>query len=103
MADDIIIQKLQDHDKRFDKIESRLDTLTITVDKLTVTALEHGERLDQMVTKTEFNEFRKEQSTANDQIMTILKRIDEERFATIGWLRRIEDEVEEQKKKTQEH
>lgn len=76
MTDDKIFQKLEEHDKRFDNHDSRFDKLTDII-------IEHGERLDQTVKKSEFEEFRKEQSDANDQIITILKRLDEERFATI--------------------
>ncbi len=96
MPDDQIIQKLQKHDERFDAVDERLDKLTLTV-------IEHGERLEQTVTKKEFNEFRREQSDANDQIITMLKRLDEERYATIVWLRRVEKEVEGQKEKIYEH
>ena len=123
-ADDIIQDKLSEHDRRFDKVDERLvehdrrfdkvderlvehdlrfDKVDERLDNLTAIVVEHGERLEQTVTKAEFEEFRKEQSNANDQMISILKRLDEERFATIEWLRRVEREVEDQKKKTHEH
>lgn len=73
-------------------------------DAIIAKLIEHDEKLDQLVgLKSEFAQFRAEQSEANDQMITILKRLDEERFATIEWIRRVEKEVEEQKQKTQEH
>ncbi|MBI2645059.1 hypothetical protein HYW94_02700 [Candidatus Uhrbacteria bacterium] len=124
MQEDIIIKKLTEHDakfvqiderfdrvdakfvqidERFDRVDAKFVQIDERLDKLTSVVIEHGERLDQTVTKTEFEAFRKEQMNANDQMITILKRLDEERFATIEWLRRVEKEVEDQKKKTYEH
>ena len=110
MQEDVIIKKLTEHDANFAQIDAkfvqideRFDKVDERLDKLTAVVIEHGERLDQTVTKVEFEAFRREQLHANDQMITILKRLDEERFATIEWLRRVEKEVEDQKKKTYEH
>jgi hypothetical protein len=65
MDEDKIIKKLIDHDARFDRIE---------------------ERLDGFVTKTDFN-------NRSDQMMVILKRLDQERVFTSEWIKRIESEV----------
>ncbi|MBX4204970.1 MAG: hypothetical protein KW788_02130 [Candidatus Doudnabacteria bacterium] len=78
MDEDKAIKKLIDHDSHFDKIENRLD---------------------EMVTKSEFN-------TRLDEMMVILKRLDQERVFTTEWIKRIESEVEQHTKdlgKLKEH
>lgn len=72
-------------------------------DKIIQKLLEHDEQLEficeNMATKNEINAL----LDGQDQMITILKRLDEERIFTIEWVRRIEKEVEEQKKKIKEH
>ena len=65
--------------------------------------VEYGEKFEQTVTKTEFQVFRQEQLSANEEMITILKRLDEERCATIEWIRRLEGDSNDLKKKNQEH
>lgn len=103
MADDKILEKIRERDKRFDEHDKRLDAIDKRFDALTLIVVEHRERLDQTLTKTEFEQFRKEQSDANDQMITILKRLDQERYATITRIKRLEEDLEQQKKKTAEH
>lgn len=61
MADDVILQKLGEHDRRF----------------------------DEMVTKGEFTEFKHLVLTAQDEILTIVRRLDQERVFTTAWLERM--------------
>lgn len=67
MADEQITQKLLEHDDRFDKTDSKID------------------------------EFRGEFLQGQDEIMTILKRLDQERIFTAEWIKRIENDIEQQK------
>ena len=64
MADDIVLKKLEEHDRRFDKLEN------------------------------DFGGFRREVLTGQDKIMEILERLDQERIFTTAWVARIEKEVE---------
>jgi len=82
MLEEKILQKLTDHDIKLAEHDVRFDRVEERLDKLTHIVIEHGERLEQTVTKAEFTEFKKMQADANDQMITILKRLDEERFAT---------------------
>lgn len=78
MNEDKIIQKLGEHDKRF----------------------------DELVTRKEFTDFKHQVPTGQDEILTIVRRLDEERVFTAAWLKRIEQEVEGHKKeisKIKEH
>jgi hypothetical protein len=64
MNEDKIIQKLGEHDKRFDRLEGKFDDL--------------GQRV----------------LTTQDKILTIVRRLDEERIFTTKWVERIEQEVD---------
>lgn len=64
-------------------------------EKIIQKLLEHDERFDSLVTKNEFHEFKDQILTGLDQAMTILKRLDQERIFTIEWVKRIEKEVKE--------
>ena len=75
MNEDRIIEKLIDHDGRLERIETKMDGLMTS---------------EQYV-------------NGHDKIMTILLRLDEERIFTVEWIKKIEQEVEDQKKKTNQH
>ena len=64
MNEDKVIQKLAEHDKRFDEIS------------------------------TDLSGFKNQVYTAQDEMLTILRRLDEERIFTTKWVERIEKEVE---------
>ncbi len=70
MNEDKILQKLAEHDARLDRLE---------------------EKMDQMVTKDEFN-------AKMDKVLTILGRLDQERIFTQEWIHRIEADVEKIKR-----
>lgn len=97
----IIIKKLEEHDKRFsehdkrfDKIDKRFSEHDKRFDKIIDKLVEHDGRLDQMVTKNEFNTFKDQILTGQDKMMQILQRLDQERIFTQEWIKRIEKEVE---------
>ena len=75
MSSDKIIQKLIEHDERLDRIEKKIDK--------TVSSTKYTEGYDEMI--------------------TILKRLDQERIFTAEWVRRIGEEVNNLKRKTQEY
>jgi len=65
MHEDKIIQKLFEHDKRFDLVAEQMTAL------------------------------KNEVLTRQDETLTILRRLDQERIFTTSWVSRIEKEVEE--------
>ncbi|MFH1192881.1 MAG: hypothetical protein V1656_01010 [Candidatus Jorgensenbacteria bacterium] len=81
MNEDRVIQKLVEHDKHFDLIVGKL--------------VEHDKKLDGVVMKDEFQNFKHQVLTAQDEMVTILRRLDQERIFTTAWVGRIEKEVEE--------
>ena len=60
------------------------------------------EDLKNLVSKEEFAEFKERSLTRLDEIMTILKRLDEKRLFTFEMVKRIEGQVEEQRKEINE-
>ena len=73
MSEDKILQKLEQHDAKFEDIIKLL------------------------------RDFKQEFLQKQDEIMTILKRLDENRIFTAQGLRRLDDEVSEHKAIIQEH
>jgi DNA anti-recombination protein RmuC len=69
MNEDKIIEKLIEHDERFDKIDQKMDT------------------------------FKEEILQGQDEIIRIVKRLDEDRVFTHKWVERIESELEDTKMK----
>ena len=63
MNEDTVLAKLNEHDKRFDAMEA------------------------------EFQGFKHQVYSTQDQMLTILRRLDEERIFTTKWVDRIEQEV----------
>ena len=47
---------------------------------------------------SEFEEFRSENASRQDEMVTILRRLDQERMFTVEWIRRIESDVSMMKK-----
>lgn len=79
MEENKILQKLEQHDQKFDRIITKL--------------IEHDEKLNNIVTKDEFQELKEESFQKSDEIISIVKKLDEERIFTIGRIDRIENEV----------
>jgi len=57
------------------------------------------EMREQFVTKEEFNEFKNEVYTRFDQVLAILTRLDQERIFTHQAIRRLEESVEENRRR----
>ena len=56
--------------------------------------IEHDKRFDQMIAKDEFGNFRNELLTNLDNMTAILEKLDQERVFTGEWVKRIEKQVE---------
>ncbi len=96
MSEGKILKKLEEYDKKFEKIDKKLEEHG---QKL----VEHGGQLaficgylgEKVFTKLEFEQFHQEYLQGQDQVMTILKRLDEERLSTHDRIRQVEDTVED--------
>ena len=54
-------------------------------DKIISKLIEHDRKLDEVVTKSEFNDFKDKVLTGQDKMMNILERLDQERIFTTAW------------------
>ncbi len=86
-----IEKKLEQHDQRFDKIEQKLEGQSLTLGRMAGVLGDHQEQLtfiieflgERVVTHEEY-------FTGQDQVMKILKRLDDERPVTHERLRKLE-------------
>jgi len=65
-----------------------------TVDKIALEVIKHTEAIKGLVTKGEFVEFKNENFTRLDNMMTVLQRLDQERVFTVERIRRLEEDIE---------
>ena len=75
-------------------IIKRLNSLRATVDRIEtamVTKEKFRQETGKMLTRKEFN-------TTMDEVLTIVRRLDQERVFTMEWVRRIEADVDRVKK-----
>ena len=68
------------------------------IDKVALQVVRNSEAINRMVTKEEFSEFKEEVLLGQDRIITILERLDQERIFTAEWIRRVEADVEKNKR-----
>jgi hypothetical protein len=61
-------------------------------DKIIEKLFEHDKRFDQL--DYDFKEFKNQVLSGQDEILTIVRRLDQERIFTTSWISRIEKEVE---------
>ena len=115
MVRDKILHKLNQHDKvfarhdeqfqqidfRFEKVESRLDHHDLQFKAIINKLMDHDDRFE--VLTSVIHDFREEFLQGQDAIMTILRRLDQERIFTTQWVKRIDDDVAEQKVIIREH
>ncbi|MFH1193160.1 MAG: hypothetical protein V1656_02480 [Candidatus Jorgensenbacteria bacterium] len=71
MNEDIILRKLTEHDQRFDGLEGKLDAIA------------------------------QRTLTAQDETLSVLRRLDEERVFTSAWVERMEREIEDHRREIQ--
>jgi len=72
-------------------------------DKIINKLLEHDKRFEDLTTEVEFGALRSEILHGQDEMMIILKRLDEERVFTLEWVKRLEQELEDQRQKLTRH
>lgn len=65
--------------------------------------LEHDGKFNALLTKSDFDEFKNTYFNGQDQIMRILTRLDEERVFTNEAINKMQEEMTEQKRKIDEH
>ena len=102
---DVITNKLTDHDVRLEVITNKLTDHDVRLDRITDKLLEHDDRLEELGKQIsrEVGGLREEFLRGQDQMMKILIRLDEERVFTVEAIRRMQDELDQQKKKINEH
>jgi hypothetical protein len=96
MNEDKIIAKLLEHDDKFDKVINRLEDHDVKFDKVITKLLEHDDQFVQIIKKIDddVGGLRREMLDGQDQMMTILKRLDQERIFTVEWIKRMEKDIE---------
>ena len=122
MKKDPVYQKLLEHDKhfkahdkkfdqidkRFDAVDKRFDTVELRLDhndevhkKLIKKLFDHDDEFVRV--HDEIRDLRNDMNTRSDEMLTILKRLDEERIASYSRFDRIEKEQNIHKIKLAEH
>ncbi|HLD60917.1 MAG TPA: hypothetical protein VJA27_02175 [Patescibacteria group bacterium] len=108
MLEEKIMTKLEEHDVKFEQVDKRLSNLEagqnrleagqnkleVGQDRLFQEVMEHKVKMENFVTKDEFHRFREEMLSGQDAMITILKRLDEERVFTQKWVKEVEEKVE---------
>lgn len=83
-----ILKKLESHDLEFTRIGRRFDENAQRFDRLLDIVLEHSRKNETLATKDEVNLLRQEMLKHHDEVMVILKRLDQERvFANVRFER----------------
>jgi len=101
MAEDKIIKKLLNHDKRFDKIDKRFTAVDARFDKIDKRFTAVDARFDKV--EDSIHEFRREYLTGYEEMITILKRLDEERVFTVERVNRLETRVDQHDEEITQH
>lgn len=82
MAKDLVLEKLKEHDDKFDLLIKKV--------------IDHDERFDNIDRK--FEEVNNNMNSRLDEILVIVQRIDQERVFTFEYVKRIEGDVNKIKK-----
>ena len=100
----VLGEKIDENSKKIDrnskKIEEngrKIDKNSRKIDRIIIQVIKNSEAINKMVTKEEFNQFRRDVLSGQDEMMTILTRLDQERIFTTEWIRRIEGDVKKNK------
>lgn len=99
MPEDKVMKKLGEHDKlfkkidkRFEDVEKRFEENDLTHARIVAKLLEHDDEFEKV--HGEIREFRDEIMTKMDQVLGVVNRTDQERYAMIAKTDRIEEKVE---------
>ncbi|MCD6220407.1 hypothetical protein J7K43_08510 [Candidatus Calescamantes bacterium] len=79
-------------------LSEKIEENSKRIDKVAIQVVKNSEAINRMVTKEEFSEFKEEVLLGQDRIITILERLDQERIFTAEWIRRVEADVEKNKR-----
>ncbi len=89
---------LSEHSKRFDEHDKRFDEHDKRFDKIETLLLQHDERLDNIEERLDKTVTTEQFTTAYEEMITILKRLDDERVFTVEWVKRLELRVDAHEK-----
>jgi len=96
MLEEQILKQLKDQHADIRKMSQNIDLLSRKL-------LEHDVKLNNLVERDEFADFKNEVLKGQDKIITSIKRFDEERISAVALLKIFEDSLEIQRQKIQEH
>jgi len=99
---EVIIGKLVEHDMKFEQQSQKLAQHDQKFEAIIGKLVEHDEKLDNMVPRDEFHEFKAETTRRLEEIITIIKRLDQERVFLAEWIKRIEDRVARAEKQVED-
>jgi SMC interacting uncharacterized protein involved in chromosome segregation len=78
-------------------LTAKIDANSAKLDRMALQITENSDELSKMLTREEYKKDYNELLRGQDEMMVILTRLDEERVATTGWIRRVEGDVETNK------
>ncbi|MBE0447375.1 MAG: hypothetical protein IBX64_04630 [Actinobacteria bacterium] len=97
MDESTIIKKLQEHDVKFDAIDEKFDAIDKRFDEhddrfdvITRKLIDHDEQF--VLVRQEIAGLRQEMLRGQDEMLTILHRLDQERISTYKWIKRVEEQ-----------
>lgn len=85
--------RMDGFETKLDQFGNRMDRFETTQNKLVSKVLDMDAKLDDRVTKKEFNEFKEQNASDHDGMMTMLKRMEQESVMRIVWMRRHDEEI----------
>jgi len=91
---DGVDKRLDGVDKRLDGIDKRLDEHDKKFDRVIKKLIEHDERFERIEEKVDKMVTREEYLRGYDEMITILRRLDQERIFGNQWVKRIEKRVD---------
>lgn len=86
-----IIEKLEEHDKRFNEHDKRFDEHDKRFDVIAQKLDEHDKRFESLEYK--LDTLGEKVLTSQDEILSMVRRVDQERVFTTAWVKRIEDDI----------
>jgi len=94
---DLLAKKAFEHDKRFDAHDKKFEKIDKRFDGVDKTLDEHGKQIQTL--QSSIKEFKRQSLKGQDEMLTILRRLDEERVTSDSWLERLDKDVRQLKKK----
>jgi len=91
---DVLVRKLREHDKRFADHDGKFDILLRKT-------LEHDHEF--VLVRKEIGELRQDMMRGQDEMLTILRRLDTESASTINRIKRVEAQCDQNTKDIAQH